>query len=117
MTPCARQVPVGCSGTSAGCAPIIGLAQFVKPEGADGAVISATAGFSASSGDITDCIEEVCGAVGPCDNLPPARTDLHWNDLLKIVRHPDTVVLVASTAHVGEVARLNAVNADPFAVC
>jgi 4-hydroxy-tetrahydrodipicolinate synthase len=45
------------------------------------------------------------------------KTDLHWDDILKIARHPNMVVLKESTTRVGQVAQVCAAKPDMAIMC
>jgi 4-hydroxy-tetrahydrodipicolinate synthase len=45
------------------------------------------------------------------------KTDLHWDDILKIAKHPNMVVLKESTTRVGQVAQVCAAKPDIAIMC
>ena len=109
----------GCSGNNT--QTTIDMVRFAKGEGADGAIIAAPAYICASNDDITDYVEEVCDAVdlpiGFYNNPPRVKTDLHWDNLLKLAKHPNMVVLKESTTRVGQVAQMCAAKPDISIMC
>jgi len=109
----------GCTGNNT--ETTIEMVRYAKGEGADGAIIAAPSYICASNADITDYVEEVCDAVdlpiGFYNNPPRVKTDLHWDDLLKLAKHPNMVVLKESTTRVGQVAQMCAAKPDIAIMC
>ena len=109
----------GCTGNNTQAT--IDMVRFAKAEGGDGAIIAAPAYICASNDDITDYVEEVCDAadfpIGFYNNPPRVKTDLHWNDLLRLAKHPNMVVLKESTTRVGQVAQMCAARPDLSIMC
>jgi 4-hydroxy-tetrahydrodipicolinate synthase len=109
----------GCSGNNTQAT--IDMVRYAKGEGADGAIIAAPSYICASNDDISDYVEEVCDAenfpIGFYNNPPRVKTDLHWNDLLKLAKHPNMVVLKESTTRVGQVAQMCAASPDISIMC
>ncbi len=109
----------GCTGTST--TGTIDYVRYAKAEGADGAIIAAPAYICASNEDITDYAWEVCDSadfpIGFYNNPPRVKTDLHWDDLLKLAKHPNMVVLKESTTRVGQVAQICAAKPDMSIMC
>lgn len=109
----------GCTGNNTQAT--IDMVRFAEGEGADGAIIAAPAYICASNADIADYVEEVCDAVnlpiGFYNNPPRVKTDLHWDDLLRLARHPNMVVLKESTTRVGQVAQMCAAAPDIAIMC
>lgn len=109
----------GCSGNNTEAT--IDMVRFAKGEGADGAIIAAPSYICAPSEDIADYVEEVCDAVelpiGFYNNPPRVKTDLHWDDLLRLAEHPNMVVLKESTTRVGQVAQMCAAKPDISIMC
>src|SRR5690606_37628775 len=91
----AMQLYLGCTG--ANTAATRERVRYAKAEGGDGAIIAAPAYICASNADIVEYVEEVCDAVefpiGFYNNPPRVKTDLHWDDVIRIARHPNMVVL------------------------
>ena len=102
-------------------ATTIEYARFAKAEGADGAIMAAPAYICADNAAITDYALEVLDstdlAMGFYNNPPRVKTDLHWNDLLKLADHPNMVVLKESTTRVGQVAQVCAARPDMSIMC
>ncbi len=109
----------GCTGNNT--QTTIDMVRFAKGEGADGAIIAAPAYICASNDDITDYVEEVCDAadfpIGFYNNPPRVKTDLHWDNLLQLAKHPNMVVLKESTTRVGQVAQMCAAKPDIAIMC
>lgn len=109
----------GCTGNNTQAT--IDMVRFAEAEGGDGAIIAAPAYICASNDDITDYVEEVCDAadfpIGFYNNPPRVKTDLHWNDLLRLAKHPNMVVLKESTTRVGQVAQMCAARPDLSIMC
>ena len=109
----------GCTGGSTEAT--IDFVAYAKNEGGDGAIIAAPSYICADNADIVDYIIEVCDAadfpIGFYNNPPRVKTDLHWNDLLKVARHPNMVVLKESTTRVGQVAQMCAARPDISIMC
>ena len=109
----------GCTGQSTDTT--IDYVRYAKAEGADGAIIAAPAYICASNADITDYALEVCDSVdlpiGFYNNPPRVKTDLHWDDLLRLAEHPNMVVLKESTTRVGQVAQICAAKPDMAVMC
>jgi 4-hydroxy-tetrahydrodipicolinate synthase len=99
----------------------IDLVRYAQAEGGDGAIIAAPSYICADNADIVDYTLEVCDSVdfpiGFYNNPPRVKTDLHWDDILKIARHPNMVVLKESTTRVGQVAQVCAAKPDIAIMC
>lgn len=99
----------------------VAYARYAKAEGADGAILAAPAYICADNAAITDYAMEVLDstdlAMGFYNNPPRVKTDLHWNDLLKLAGHPNMVVLKESTTRVGQVAQMCAAKPDMSIMC
>lgn len=109
----------GCSGNNTQAT--IDMVRYAKAEGGDGAIIAAPSYICASNDDITAYVEEVCDSVdfpiGFYNNPPRVKTDLHWDNLLKLAKHPNMVVLKESTTRVGQVAQMCAAQPDLSIMC
>ncbi|WP_455287442.1 4-hydroxy-tetrahydrodipicolinate synthase family protein [Cupriavidus necator] len=83
---------------------------FAKANGADGAILAAPSYICASEADIERYFLEVADAtdlpLGIYNNPPRVKTDLHWDSLLRIFKHPNYVVHKESTTRVGQVAQV-----------
>ena len=55
--------------------------------------------------------------MGFYNNPPRVSTDLHWDDLLKLAKHDNMVVLKESTTRVGQVAQVCAAKPDMSIMC
>ncbi len=109
----------GCTGGSTRAT--IDFVAYAKGEGGDGAIVAAPAYICADNADIVDYVTEVCDAadfpIGFYNNPPRVKTDLHWDDILKLARHPNLVVLKESTTRVGQVAQICAAKPDISIMC
>jgi 4-hydroxy-tetrahydrodipicolinate synthase len=109
----------GCTGNNT--QTTIDYVRYAKAEGGDGAIIAAPAYICADNEAITDYALEVCDAeefpIGFYNNPPRVKTDLHWNDVLRLARHPNMVVLKESTTRVGQVAQVCAARPDMAIMC
>ncbi len=99
----------------------IDYVRFAKESGADGAIMAAPAYICADNDAITDYAMEVLDscdlAMGFYNNPPRVKTDLHWDDLLKLAKHDNMVVLKESTTRVGQVAQVCAAKPDMSIMC
>ncbi|CAB3872979.1 4-hydroxy-tetrahydrodipicolinate synthase family protein [Achromobacter anxifer] len=84
--------------------------RFARENGADGAILAAPAYICASEADIESYFLEVADAtdlpLGIYNNPPRVKSDLHWDQLLRIFKHPNYVVHKESTTRVGQVAQV-----------
>jgi 4-hydroxy-tetrahydrodipicolinate synthase len=109
----------GCTGgdTTATIANV----RFAREHGADGAILAAPAYICASAGDIERFFLEVADAtdlpLGIYNNPPRVGTDLQWDALLRIFRHPRYVVHKESTGRVAQVAQVLAARPDVAVMC
>lgn len=119
MRPDGVQMYYGCSGNNTDAA--IEMVRYAHAEGADGAIIAAPSYICAPNSDIADYVEEICDAsdlaIGFYNNPPRVKTDLHWDDLLPLAKHPNLVVLKESTTRVGQVAQMCAAKPDLSIMC
>ncbi len=99
----------------------IAYTAHAEAEGADGVIIAAPAYICASPAAITDYALEVCDstdlAVGFYNNPPRVSTDLGWDDILRLAKHDNMVVLKESTTRVGQVAKVCAAKPDIAIMC
>jgi 4-hydroxy-tetrahydrodipicolinate synthase len=104
----------GCTGPST--EQVIENVRFAAANGADGAIIAAPPYICASEADIEQFYLEVADAVdlplGIYNNPPRVKTDLHWEQLLRLFKHPNIVIHKESTARVGQVAQILAAAPD-----
>ena len=109
----------GCSGNNTETA--IEMVRYAEAEGADGAIVAAPPYICASNAEIADYVEEICDAselaIGFYNNPPRVKTDLHWDDMLRLAKHPNMVVLKESTTRVGQVAQMCAAKPDLSIMC
>ncbi len=102
-------------------ATTIDYTHYAMAEGADGVIIAAPAYICADNDAITDYAMEVLDstdlAMGFYNNPPRVNTDLHWDNLLKLAKHPNMVVLKESTTRVGQVAQVCAAKPDMAIMC
>lgn len=95
--------------------------KFAKAEGADGVIFAAPAYICADNVAITDYAHEVLDCadmpMGFYNNPPRVKTDLHWDNLLTLAKHPNMVVLKESTTRVGQVAQICAAKPDMAIMC
>jgi len=89
--------------------------------GADGAILAAPAYICAPEDDIERFFLDVADAtdlpLGIYNNPPRVKSDLHWDHLLRIFKHPNYVVHKESTARVGQVAQVLAGNPNVAVMC
>lgn len=99
----------------------IEYAKYAKAEGADGVIMAAPAYICADNAAITDYALEVLDCadmpMGFYNNPPRVKTDLHWDNLLTLAKHPNMVVLKESTTRVGQVAQICAAKPDMAIMC
>jgi len=102
------QLFYGCTGNNTDTT--IDYLRFARDNGADGAILAAPAYICASEADIESYFLEVADAtelpLGIYNNPPRVKSDLHWDQLLRIFKHPNYVVHKESTARVGQVAQV-----------
>ena len=98
----------GCTGNNT--ESTIANVKFALDNGADGAILAAPAYICAPEGDIERFFLDVADAtdlpLGIYNNPPRVKSDLHWDHLLRIFKHPNYVVHKESTARVGQVAQV-----------
>jgi 4-hydroxy-tetrahydrodipicolinate synthase len=109
----------GCTGNNT--ESTIANVRFARDNGADGAILAAPAYVCAPEADIERFFLEVADAtelpLGIYNNPPRVKSDLHWEHLLRIFRHPNYVVHKESTARVGQVAQVLAGRPDVAVMC
>jgi 4-hydroxy-tetrahydrodipicolinate synthase len=98
----------GCTGNNT--ETTIANVRFAKDNGADGAILAAPAYICAPESDIERFFLDVADAtdlpLGIYNNPPRVKSDLNWDHLLRIFKHPNYVVHKESTARVGQVAQV-----------
>ncbi|WP_159948771.1 4-hydroxy-tetrahydrodipicolinate synthase [Rhizobium sp. 18065] len=109
----------GCTGNNTDVT--IDNVKFAKDNGADGAILAAPAYICAPEADIEGYFMEVADAtdlpLGLYNNPPRVKSDLHWDHLLRIFKHPNYVIHKESTARVGQVAQVLAARPDVSVMC
>jgi 4-hydroxy-tetrahydrodipicolinate synthase len=109
----------GCTGNNT--ETTIANVKFAKDNGADGAILAAPAYICAPESDIERFFLEVADAtdlpLGIYNNPPRVKSDLHWEHLLRIFKHPHYVVHKESTARVGQVAQVLAGKPSVSVMC
>jgi len=99
----------------------IATVKFAKANGADGAILAAPSYICASEADIERYFLEVADAtdlpLGIYNNPPRVKTDLHWDQLIRIFKHPNYVVHKESTTRVGQVAQILAARTNVSVMC
>lgn len=109
----------GCTGNTP--AQVIDNVKWVKANGGDGAIIAAPPYICGSEEDIERFYLEVADAtdlpLGIYNNPPRVKTDLHWEHLLRIFKHPNFVIHKESTTRVGQVAQILAARPDVTVMC
>jgi 4-hydroxy-tetrahydrodipicolinate synthase len=109
----------GCTGNNT--ESTIATVRFAKDNGADGAILAAPAYICAPEADIERFFLDVADAtdlpLGIYNNPPRVKSDLHWDHLLRIFKHPNYVVHKESTARVGQVAQVLAARPDVAVMC
>jgi 4-hydroxy-tetrahydrodipicolinate synthase len=109
----------GCTGNNTEAT--IANVKFAKASGADGAILAAPAYICASEADAEQFFLDVADAtdlpLGIYNNPPRVKTDLHWDHLLRIFKHPNYVVHKESTTRVGQVAQVLAAKPDVSVMC
>ena len=109
----------GCTGNNTEAT--IANVRFAQGAGADGAILAAPAYICGAESDIEQFFLEVADAVdlplGIYNNPPRVKTDLHWDNLLRLFRHPNYVIHKESTTRVGQVAQILAAKPDVSVMC
>src|SRR6516164_4861997 len=101
------RMPIFFGATGNNTKATIANVRFAKDNGADGAILAAPSYICAPESDIECFFLEVADAtdlpLGIYNNPPRVKSDLHWDHLLRIFKHPNYVVHKESTARVGQV--------------
>jgi 4-hydroxy-tetrahydrodipicolinate synthase len=109
----------GCTGNNTDST--IANVKFAKDNGADGAILAAPAYICAPEADIEGFFLDVADAtdlpLGIYNNPPRVKSDLHWDNLLRIFKHPNYVVHKESTGRVGQVAQVLAGKPNVAVMC
>jgi 4-hydroxy-tetrahydrodipicolinate synthase len=119
MKTAAMPIFYGCTGNNTDST--IANVRFARDHGADGAILAAPAYICAPEHDIERFFLDVADAtdlpLGIYNNPPRVKSDLHWDHLLRIFKHPNYVVHKESTARVGQVAQVLAAKPDVSVMC
>lgn len=119
MKPAGMPFFYGCTGNNTDST--IASLQFAKDNGADGAILAAPSYICAPEADLEYFFLEVADAVelplGIYNNPPRVKSDMHWEQLLRIFKHPNYVVHKESTTRVGQVAQILAAKPDVSVMC
>ena len=109
----------GCTGNTTD--QVIENVRFARANGADGAIIAAPPYICGPEEDIEQFYDEVADAtdlpLGIYNNPPRVKTDLHWEHLLRLFKHPNIVVHKESTTRVAQVAQILAARPDVSVMC
>ena len=109
----------GCTGNNT--RSTIENVRFAAASGADGAIVAAPSYVCGSEADIEAYFLEIADAVdlplGIYNNPPRVKTDLGWDALLRLFRHPNYVVHKESTSRVGQVAQILRAQPDVSVMC
>jgi len=109
----------GCTGNNT--QTTIDYLRFARANGADGAILAAPAYICAPEDAIEDYFMEVADAtdlpLGIYNNPPRVKSDLHWEHLIRIFKHPNYVIHKESTTRVGQVAQVLRANPDVSVMC
>ncbi len=115
------RMPVFFGATGNNTESTIANVRFAKDNGADGAILAAPAYICAPEADIERFFLDVADAtdlpLGIYNNPPRVKSDLHWEHLLRIFKHPTYVVHKESTARVGQVAQVLAGKPEVSVMC
>ncbi len=95
--------------------------RFARANGADGAILAAPSYICAPEDAIEDFFMEVADAtdlpLGIYNNPPRVKSDLHWDQLIRIFKHPNYVIHKESTTRVGQVAQVLRAHPDVSVMC
>jgi len=109
----------GCTGNNTDTT--IENVRFARDNGADGAILAAPAYICAPEADIERYFLDIADAtdlpLGIYNNPPRVKSDLHWDQLLRLFKHPNYVIHKESTTRVGQVAQILAARPDVSVMC
>jgi 4-hydroxy-tetrahydrodipicolinate synthase len=115
------RMPVFFGATGNNTQATIDNVRFAKENGADGAILAAPAYICAPEADIERFFLDVADAtdlpLGIYNNPPRVKSDLHWDHLLRIFKHPNYVIHKESTSRVGQVAQVLAGKPNVSVMC
>ena len=119
MKPAGMHFFYGCTGNTLD--QVVDNINWAKANGGDGAIIAAPPYLCGPEDDIEAFFLEVADAtdlpLGIYNNPPRIKTDLHWDHLLRIFKHPNYVIHKESTTRVGQVAQVLAARPDVTVMC
>lgn len=119
MKPTGMHFFYGCTGNTQD--QVIDNIRWAKANGGDGAIIAAPPYLCGPEDDIEAFFLEIADAtdlpLGIYNNPPRIKTDLHWDHLLRIFKHPNFVIHKESTTRVGQVAQILAAKPDVTVMC
>lgn len=109
----------GCTGNNTDTS--INYVKYAQDNGADGAILAAPAYICAPENDIEKYFLEIADVtdlpLGIYNNPPRVKSDLHWDSLLRIFKHPNYVIHKESTTRVGQVAQIISQYPDVSIMC
>jgi 4-hydroxy-tetrahydrodipicolinate synthase len=115
------RMPIFFGATGNNTESTIANVRFAKDNGAVGSILAAPAYICAPEADIERFFLDVADAtdlpLGIYNNPPRVKSDLTWEHLLRIFKHPNYVVHKESTARVGQVAQVLAAKPDVSVMC
>jgi 4-hydroxy-tetrahydrodipicolinate synthase len=115
------RMPIFFGATGNNTQSTIANVRFAKDNGADGAILAAPPYICAPETDIERFFLDVADAtelpLGIYNNPPRVKSDLNWDHLLRIFKHPNYVIHKESTARVGQVAQVLAGEPDVSVMC
>src|SRR5260370_793229 len=113
--------PFFCAGTEQNPRATTASAGSPAQTGAAAAILAGPAYICAPESDIERFFLDVADAtdlpLGIYNNPPRVKSDLHWDHLLRIFKHPNYVVHKESTARVGQVAQVLAAKPAVSVMC
>ncbi len=119
MKPAGMHFFYGCTGNT--LEQVVDNINWAKANGGDGAIIAASPYLCGLEDDIEAFFLEITDAtdlaLGIYNNPPRIKTDLHWDHLLRIFKHPNYVIHKESTTRVGQVAQVLAARPDVTVMC
>ena len=119
MKPAGMHFFYGCTGNTQD--QVVDNIKWAKANGGDGAIIAAPPYLCGPEDDIEAFFLEIGDAtdlpLGIYNNPPRIKTDLHWDHLLRIFKHPNYVIHKESTTRVGQVAQILAARPDVTVMC
>lgn len=109
----------GCTGNTPD--QVVDGVNWIKANGGDGAVFAAPPYICGPEEDIEAHYQEVADRVdfplSIYNNPPRVKTDLGWDAILRLLKHPNFVMLKESTSRVGQIAQVLAGKPDATIMC